>query len=372
MEKEVKEIKNGNLEDFLPENLHHSQLLSCINENLEFTLDDFNSTYKKNTEETIQLLKECEFLKITYNLATYEESFINCIFICEDTLLNKDLLFELREHKDINYNRFYKKNNYKWVFVPELKCKEKFVKFIKEKEIQMQNLTKNSLINNVIYSKEYSVLKDKRKNSDYSSGGSNNSSGYKWRKRSKNYCNKSGYKLSDNSGFHHKNSHNYYSNKYKIPKGRERFNSDGYSNKYINDNYYIDKNSQNVQIEVEMDDIKYPLKIDYKYSNEDIINLYEKMRKDGSLEIKPTFLVEENELISSKPKEIELSSFTSSEKKVKNAQAINNSINTSSISVSNSSQSSGNKIKIPKNNPLSQMSKTFNKFDTVPQNFIFS
>ena len=258
---EVKEIKTENLQDFAPENLQHSKLLPYINEHLLFKISDFNLVYHKTQEDSLNILKNCNFLKISEDTVSYDDEEINCVFICDESLLNNKLLKEVRYLKDVNYNRFYKKNNYKWVFVPEIKCKEIFLNFIREKNIKMFNLKKSSIINSIIYYKESYDLKDRRKNSDYSNNGGNN----KWRKYSK-----TGY------GIQHKNSYNsnYYSNNnnyyHKGYKGRERFNSDGYNNNK-NYNYYNynsneqNKNKKQTQIEVEIGEIKYPLTINHKY-----------------------------------------------------------------------------------------------------------
>ena len=262
---EVKEIKTENLQDFAPENLQHSKLLPYINEHLLFKISDFNLVYHKTQEDSLNILKNCNFLKISEDTVSYDDEEINCVFICDESLLNNKLLKEVRYLKDVNYNRFYKKNNYKWVFVPEIKCKEIFLNFIREKNIKMFNLKKSSIINSIIYYKESYDLKDRRKNSDFS-----NSSNNKWRKYSKN-----GYiphKASYNSNYYNNNYHRGY-------KGRERFNSDGNNSKSNNSYYYNNNHTNNNynksgQIEVEIGEIKYPLSIKYKYSNNFLNNIF--------------------------------------------------------------------------------------------------
>ena len=67
----------------------------------------------KSENETLDLLANCNFLKISNDSITYDDEQINCIYICEESNLNNALLKELRYLKDVNYNRFYKKKNNK-------------------------------------------------------------------------------------------------------------------------------------------------------------------------------------------------------------------------------------------------------------------
>lgn len=270
--------------------------------------------------------------------------------------MNNELLKELRYLKDVNYNRFYKKKNSKWIFVPELKSKETFLNYIREKNIKMFNLKKSSIINTIIYYKESYDLKD-RKNSDYSNGGNN-----KWRKYSKNTYGQ--HKGSHNSNYYNNNSY------YKGYKGRERFNSDGNNNSKNNSYYYnynsnYNSNNQNrkkEQIEVEIGEIKYPLTINHKYNINTLNNVYLKLKNEKFFDTKPNYLVEENEIINNKPKSIEIMQNTSSPNRNKRDQAFDHN---------NDNENKSNlKMKIPKNNPLSQIKKAYNKFDAVPQNSI--
>ena len=349
---EVKEIKiDSHIQDFIPENLQYSKLLPYIDEHLQFNISDFNLVYHKTEVESLNLLKMCNFLKITENSVIYDEDQINCIFICDESLLNDYLLTEIKNLKNVKFNRFYKNNYYKWIFVPELDYKDIFINFIREKNIKMFNLKKSSIINSIIYYKESYDLKDRRKNSDYSNKGNN-----KWRKYSKN-----GY-------MPHKGSHNsnYYNNNYyKGYKGRERFNSD--INNNPKNNYYYNNNSSNKtdQIEVEIGEIKYPLTINYKYNNSYMNDVYLKLKSKNFFETKPNYLVEENEIINNKPKNIEIINVTSSPNKTIQAQAFENK----NLEIENKNDL---KMRIPKNNPLSQFKRAYNKFDAISQNTIIS
>jgi hypothetical protein len=365
---EIKKYKfDQQIQDFYPESLQNSKLLPYINEHLSFKISDFNLVYHKTEEESLKLLKNCDFLKISEDTATYDEEQINCVFICEESLINDEILKEIKNLKDVNYNRLYKKNNYKWVFVPEVKNRETFSNYLKEKNIKMFNLKKSSIINSIIYYKESYDLKDRRKNSDYSNNGGN-----KWRKYSKNgYSGQ--HKGSHNSNYY--NNNNYYHKGY---KGRERFNSDGYNNNKNYNYYNYNSNEQNkskkqtqTQIEVEIGEIKYPLTINHKYSINYLNNVYLKLKKENFFDKKPDYLVEENEIINTKPKDIEITSnintspSSPSPNKDKGTQAFEND----NKEVENKTNL---KMKIPKNNPLSQMKKAYNKFDAIPQNSILT
>ena len=349
--KEVLEIKNALLMDFYPENLQNSKLLPYITEHLSFKISDFSSIYQKTETESFNILKDCCFLNIKENIIEYDEEEINNIFICDETLLNEYLLNQIRNIKNVTFSRFYKKPNYKWIFVPTKQSKENFMNFMKNKNIKMFNLKKSSIVNNINYLKESNGLKDKRKYSDISNNGNN-----KWRKFSKNYAS-------------HKGSYNsnYYSNNnyYKRHKGRERFNSDtnNYSkNNNINEYYFNNNinipNKKTEKIEVEIGEIKYPLTISYKYSINNIKDLYEKLKKENYFQIKPSYYFENNEIINNEPKELEiLKTLNTSSNKNRGTQAFNKN---------EKEENNYNKIKIPNINPLSQMKKNFNKFDVIP------
>ena len=345
---EVLEIKNSSFIDLYPENLQNSKLIPYISEHLSFKISDFSKIYKKQKNESFNLLNNFNFLNINADFAEYDEEEINNIFICDESLLDQNIIKEIRYLKDVKYERFYRKNeNKKWVFVPSKESKQVFINFIKSKNIKIFNLKKTSIVNTINYNKESFGLKDKRKNSDY------NNTGNKWRKFSKNYL-------------PHKGSHNsnYYNNYYyKGNKVRERFNSDG--NSFIksdnnNEYHYNNQNKKKEKIEVEIGEIKYPLAINYKYSINDLKSTYQKLKEENYFEIKPIFLVEENEILNNQPKNLDVfQNISTSSNLNKMAQAFNKD---------NSEDKNGGKFKIPKFNPLSRMKKPFNKFDSIPNN----
>lgn len=178
------------------------------------------------------------------------------------------------------------------------------------------------------YSIESSNLKAKRRPSENSNGYSNGG----WRK----YSGQSKGSF-DNS---YKGSNGGYPKKYK----RERFNSEGNS-KWGNNHYNFGFKSQTEEIEIDVSKIKYSLNLNYKYPLDSIQSLYSKMKQNKKFETKPKFIKEE-EIVGEKPKEI----------------VIFGSINSEVKPISNVT------IKLPKTNPLSNMSKAFNKFDMIPQN----
>ncbi len=87
---------------------------------------------------------------------------------------------------------------------------------------------------------------------------------------------------------------------------------------------------------------------------------YQKLKEENYFEIKPIFLVEENEILNNQPKNLEVfQNISTSSNENKKAQAFNKD---------NSDDKNGGKFKIPKFNPLSRMKKPFNKFDSIPNN----
>ena len=118
MDTQIEEVKkisidNKDIQDFFPENLQNSKLLPYINEHLLFKISDFNIIYHKTQEESLNLLKKYNFLKISDDTAVYDEDQINCIFICEESLLTEKLLKELNvilEQVKINFKEMVKQN----------------------------------------------------------------------------------------------------------------------------------------------------------------------------------------------------------------------------------------------------------------------
>ena len=245
--------------------------------------------YKKSKEDSIDLVKKSNFLQ--YNdsneIVSYIESGINSIYIYEHSPEENILQSILSIQKEnIKFNRYYKRRDGKWVFAIENNQKEFEVK-LNELKIKLYQLTKSSIINTIIYNKESSNLKAKRKGSDYS----NNNN---WRK----YSNHSGSKKNSfdsyksnnsyNSGYN--NYNNNYNKNYRKKYKRERFNSEGNSNwGYKTFNYGFRNQSEDIEIDISK--IKYSLNITNKYQLETVIQVYNKMNEKKKFDNKPNFIV---------------------------------------------------------------------------------
>ena len=313
--------------------------------------------YKKSKEDSIESIKKCNFLQYNESneIVTYIENAINSIYIYENSPEENiiKLILSIQNEK-IKLNRYYKRRDGKWVFVIEDNQKD-FENKLNELKIKLYQLTKSSIINTIIYNKESSNLKAKRKGSDYS----NNNN---WRK----YSNQSGSKKNSfdsyrsnnsyNSGYN--NYNNNYNKNYRKKYKRERFNSEGNSNwGYKHYNYGF--RNQYEEIEIDISKIKYSLNINNKYQLETVLQVYNKMKEEKKFDTKPKFNVEE-EIIGDKPKEIVV--FKSLNEKDNFKKEGRGNIN-------NNQNALG--MKLPKMNPLFNMSKNFNELDMIPQNINF-
>lgn len=310
--------------------------------------------YKKSKEDSIDLIKQSNFLQYNESneIVLYIESAINSVYIYEN-IAEDNIIFSILsiQNENIKFNRYYKRRDGKWVFAIETNQKD-FENKLNELKIKLYQLTKSSIINTIIYNKESTNLKAKRKGSDYSNNNNNNS----WRK----YSNHSGSKKNSFDSYRSNGSYNKqnYRKKYK----RERFNSEGNSNwGYKSYNYGF--RNQYEEIEIDISKIKYSLNINNKYQLETVIQVYNKMNEEKKFDTKPVFNFEE-EIIGNKPKEI----------------VVFKTLNEKNYFGNNfKKEGSGNKIntqnsfgmKLPKMNPLCNMSKNFNKFDMIPQNMNF-
>ena len=310
--------------------------------------------YKKSKEDSIDLIKQSNFLQYNESneIVLYIESAINSVYIDENNA-DDNIIFSILsiQNENIKFNRYYKRRDGKWVFVIETNQKD-FENKLNELKIKLYQLTKSSIINTIIYNKESTNLKAKRKGSDYSNNNNNNS----WRK----YSNHSGSKKNSFDSYRSNGSYNKqnYRKKYK----RERFNSEGNSNwGYKSYNYGF--RNQYEEIEIDISKIKYSLNINNKYQLETVVQVYNKMNEEKKFDTKPVFNFEE-EIIGNKPKEIVV--FKSLNEK---NYFGNNFKKEGSGNKSNNQNSFG--MKLPKMNPLCNMSKNFNKFDMIPQNMNF-
>ena len=250
-------------------------------------------------------------------------------------------------------------------------CVQNSLRELRFDEIKVKyfHLTKNQITKNMkekmdknSYQKDVKYLgyyPKKHKNSDYS-----DSSQFSWRKGSNG----------SKSSFDYGEKYTYKKNRYYKYK-RNRFNSDNDRKFIINNN-----NNNNGEIEIDISKLKYDLNIKNKYTFQEIKNFFEKINKSEIT--RPKFLDEElTDVISNKTKEIvslnELVEANEKTKKNENEKNIKEEKdnkekpeekNSKNNKESNINTNNNTNIKIPKMNPLSGMSKNFNKFDIVPGN----
>ena len=274
----------------------------------------------------------------------------------------------------MQYNRLYKKGYYWFLATTDKEtviCVQNSLRELRFDEIKVKyfHLTKNQITKNMkekmdknSYQKDVKYLgyyPKKHKNSDYS-----DSSQFSWRKGSNG----------SKSSFDYGEKYTYKKNRYYKYK-RNRFNSDNDRKFIINNN-----NNNNGEIEIDISKLKYDLNIKNKYTFQEIKNFFEKINKSEIT--RPKFLDEElTDVISNKTKEIvslnELVEANEKTKKNENEKNIKEEKvnkekpeekNSKNNKESNINTNNNTNIKIPKMNPLSGMSKNFNKFDIVPGN----
>ena len=295
--------------------------------------------------------------------------------------LNKEEVKNHIELINLQYNRLYKKGFY-WILstidketvicvqnsLRELIFDEIRIKYIHNNKNQILKMIKDKMDKNS-YQKDAKYLGinnngyyknnyNKSKNSDA------DSDTFSWRKGSGG--GKSSFDYSEKPY-----KKNYYY-KYK----RNRFNSGDDGKKYNNNNYYYknyysnnSNNSNNQEIEIDISNLKYSLNIKNKYSFGDIKNYYEKMKNNSELK-RPQFLNEKlTDILANSPKEIvSLDELIECNEKNKAKDSSNGKKNKTEKSNNNINNNINLNVKIPKMNPLSGMSKNFNKFDIVPGN----
>ncbi len=370
-----------------PENFENSKISTISNEQLSIKIKDLLeqkeiNKYFQSKEQLIPMIeKYCEFFEFSEDKSTIKyilpEGMTVFSILNIPYKLNKEEVKNHIELINLQYNRLYRKGFY-WILstidketvicvqnsLRELIFDEVRIKYIHNNKNQILKSMKDKMEKNS-YQKDVKYL-GINNNSGYSKniykgkGSDSDLDSFSWRKGS------GGTKSSFDSGEKPFKKNNYY--KYK----RNRFNSDNDGKKYKNNNYYQNYGSNNSnkssEIEIDISNLKYSLNIKNKYSFGEIKNYYEKYHKN--LE-RPKFLNETlTDILAEKQKEIvsldeliecneknkknENSSGKKEESEKKVSSNINNNINTN--------------IKIPKMNPLSGMSKNFNKFDIIPGN----
>ena len=280
---------------------------------------------------------------------------------------------EVKNHIELinlQYNRLYKKGFY-WILstidketvicvqnsLRELIFDEVRIKYIHNNKNQILKMMKDKMDKNS-YQKDAKYL------------GINNNG------QSKNNYNKAKISDSESDAFSWrkgsgggKSSFDYnekpYKKNYYYKYKRNRFNSGDDGKKY--NNYYYKNYNNNQEIEIDISNLKYSLNIKNKYSFGDIKNYYEKIKNSQDLK-RPQFLNEQlTDILSNTKKDI-VSLDELIETNEKNNQKDGSSGKKKASENNNANNNINLNIKIPKMNPLSGMSKNYNKFDIVPGN----
>ena len=384
-----------------PENFENSKISSITNDQLSIKISDLLeqkeiTKYITTKEKLLEILgKYCEFFQISEDKEKIQyilpEGMIVFSILNIPSKLNKEEVKNHIELINLQYNRLYKKGFY-WILstidketvicvqnsLRELIFDEIRIKYIHNNKNQILKNMKDKMDKN-IYQKDAKYLginnNYSRNNYKKGKGSDADSDAFSWRKGS------GGSKSSFDYGEKPYKKNNYY-NKYK----RSRFNSDNDGKKY--NNYYKNygsnnsniSNNSNQEVEIDISKLKYSLNIKNKYSFGDIKAFYEKEIKSNSGITRPKFLNETltdilgnnpkeivslNELIESNEKNKKCENPKKNENEKNNGNSINNNV---SVNVNNNINNINTNIKIPKMNPLSGMSKNFNKFDIVPGN----
>ena len=368
-----------------PENFENSKICSITNDQLSIKISDLLeqneiSKYIKSKEKLISIIeKYFEFFKLSEDKEKVqyvlpEGMTVFSILIIPSKLKKEEVKHHL-ELINLQYNRLYKKGFYWFLSTID-----------KETVICVQNSLRELIFDEIrikyVHHNKTQILKNMKDKMDKNSyqkdsnnlGINNNgkynkkkfpdseSSSFSWRKGS------GGSKSSFDYG--EKPYKKYKNYKYK----RNRFNSDNDGKKY--NNYYKNygsnnsnySNNSNQEVEIDISKLKYSLNIKNKYTFGEIKSFYEKFKANNSDLKRPKFLNETlTDILSNNCKElVSLDELIEINEKNKKSEEIpekkeeneknncNNNINTN--------------IKIPKINPLSGMSKNFNKFDIVPGN----
>ena len=333
-----------------------------------------------NSEENIIAIfsKYCEFFSFSKEKNEIQYTIPdNCTVFSISNIPQKLTKDEVKNHLELinlQYNRLYKKGYYWFLATTDKEtviCVQNSLRELRFDEIKVKyyHSTKNQILKNMkekmdknSYQKDVKYLgyyPKKHKNSDYS-----DSSQFSWRKGSN----------ASKSSYDYGEKYTYKKNKYYKYK-RNRFNSDNDRKYIINNN-----NNNNGEIEIDISKLKYDLNIKNKYSFQEIKNFFEKLNI-AQIQ-RPKFLDEElTDVISDKTKEIvSLNELVEDNDKIKKSENEKTKDKKDEKNVKEKPEEKNIKdnkennintnanIKIPKMNPLSGMSKNFNKFDIVPGN----
>ena len=383
-----------------PENFENSKITIITNEQLSIKISDLLeqkeiSKYINTKEELISIIqKYCEFFQLSDDKEKIQyilpEGMTVFSILNIPPNLNKEEVKHHLELINLQYNRLYKKGFYWYLCTIDKEtviCVQNSLRELIFDEVRIKYIhnNKNQILKN---------MKDKMDKNSYQKDakylGINYNNGYKY-----NYNYNKG-KMSDSdsgsfswrkgsggtkSSFDYNEKPNKKGKYYKYK--RNRFNSDNDGKKYKN--YYKNygsnnsniSNNSNQEAEIDISKLKYSLNIKNKYSFGDIKSFYEKEVKNNKNISRPKFLNETlTDILGNNPKEIvslnELIESNEKNKKSenqkKNEKEKNNGNNINNNNINNNINNINTNIKIPKMNPLSGMSKNFNKFDIVPGN----
>lgn len=354
------------------------------------------SKYITEKPKIISLIKShLEFLKLSENNETFQyvlpEGMSVFSILNIPPKMKKDEVKKCLELVNLQYNRLYKSGFY-WIMCTDDKetsiCVQNSLKDLSFDDIKVKYDLKNKSqifkmmkeqLDTALYRKEAKGLgvagnnnnNHNKSNVNRKKSSEDNADAFSWRKGSgEGKISNDFSNISDGNRYYKGNNNNYY-NKNK----RNRFNSDNAGTKYPYQKEYNKNNNKlsketsnnnyinnNKDIEIDMNNVKYPLIITYKYSIQDMKNYCQKLLDSNLLENKPNFNIVNEDLIGDKLKEImAFDELIETMKKIKEEDKKTENVNTN-LGIT--------ELKIPKMNPLSRMGggKNYNKFDYIPGN----
>ena len=371
-----------------PENFDNSRISSITNEQLIIKVSDLLkqkeiSKYISSKEKLLSLIKTyCEFFKISEDKESIEYILPDnmTVFNILNIPLNmaKTDVIKNIELINLQFNRLYKRGFY-WVLCTVDKetviCIQNSLRdlYFEESKVKYDLNNKNQILRNMKEQIEKNLYQKDTKNLGFSGNVKNKNNfkrgkgsdpgedAFSWRKGSNEIKNS----FDGNDKYNYKKNNNYYNNNNNNYRGgyqkkRNRYNSDisgqNYHNNYYennNNNYYNNinyyhkgsmNNKDQKDIEIDVTNLKYPVVIKNKYSFDDIKSLYQKICNDKIYNKVPEFLSTIcNDIVSNSQK---------------NLVAIDELIESSKLLNNNKEQDKFNvNMKIPKNNPLSNMGK---------------
>lgn len=293
-------LKNSLLSLLSPEVIDSPKILACFSEKFEALIVDLLATveigklFNGDKTKFVEILKEIDFLTVSDNsikLLIKEDIHVISIINIPHTWKADEVLVKLLDNSSDKVRRLYKKSMF-WYLVTDSKLNtESIIKGFQDKlfddvmdgKIKFETATfeevqKNFLkqLNAHTYSKETSGLKSNH-NSNHDA-----SSKLSWRKKSNDTT--EDFKRGSNIGLG-KNSGTFQRSSIATGGVRDRYNSDGQQNFFRPNQGY--KRSE--EIEIDLSKIHYSLKIKHKYSNADVLLLYDKLRINKVFDKPPVF-----------------------------------------------------------------------------------